>query len=72
MCPLFIFFQRLHLLEIIFFNGRNPNHVRKVVATLYSVDPSFTPNIKQIRGNSFSLGIMHLRHKYHFKIALGH
>lgn len=68
----FNIFFRLHLLEFSFFNGKNPNHVRKMTAAICSVDASFTPNINQIYGDNFSLRIMHLRHNYLFKVALGH
>lgn len=67
-----ILFQRLHLFGINLFNEWNLNHIRKITAALYSKGASLTSNIKQIHENNFCLIIMHLRHNYHFKVALGH
>lgn len=70
MCPLTLFFLRVHLLVISFSNERNPNHDKKTAA--YSVGASFTPNIKQIHGDNFVSRLMHLGHNYPFKAILGH
>lgn len=72
MCPLIFFPEAPFIRNQLFFNERYPNHVRKITAAIYSVGASFTPNIKQIYGDNFSLRIMYLRHNYHFKVALGH